>query len=186
MISPEISLLGLALAIDAAVVSFAMGLLMVQLTPSEKLLRGSIITTTFALFQFLMLWAGSYFGFLLTFSSYGHLSQNIVALIFLVLAVKFYQEGNKLEKREFQGGFLPLIILAIATSIDALAAGVSFATYPKPHYAAMEVGGITFILCGTFFGMSQFLYKIPEKWLLYLAALIFTFLSMRIILPQFL
>ena len=59
MISLEITVLGLALAVDAAVVSFAMGLLSLKLSLQQKILRGLLITLTFGLFQFLMLWGGS-------------------------------------------------------------------------------------------------------------------------------
>lgn len=183
MFSLEITLLGLALAVDAAVVSFAMGLLSLKLSLKQKITRGLIITLTFALFQFLMLWGGSLGGYLFTFSSYGHYSQLLVAMIFLILAFKFFQEGAKLGDREYQEGFWPLVILAVATSIDALGAGVSLATYPHAKSAALEVGVVTFLMCGTFFGMSQFLYRIPEKWLMYLGGSIFFILSLRIILP---
>ena len=185
MLSLEITFLGLALAIDAAVVSFAMGLLSLQLTPGQKLFRGTVITLTFAFFQFMMLWLGSYGGYLFTFSDYGHLTQIMTALIFLIIAYKFFQEGIKLDKREFEHGFLPLTLLAVATSIDALAAGVSFGTFPHAYRAALEVGGITFIMCGVFFGMSQFLYRLPEKWLLFFGGFIFITLALRIIIPQY-
>jgi putative Mn2+ efflux pump MntP len=183
MFSLEITVLGLALAIDAAVVSFTMGILSLKLTKKEKIVRGLIITLTFALFQFLMVWGGSLGGYLFTFSSYGHYSQLLVAMIFIILSFKFFQEGTKLGDREYQEGFWPLIILAVATSIDALAAGVSLATYPHAERAALEVGLVTFIMCGSFFGLSQFLYRIPEKWLMYLGGAIFFILSIRIILP---
>lgn len=183
MFSLEITVLGLALAIDAAVVSFTMGLLSLKLTLRQKLLRGLIITLTFAFFQFLMLWGGSFGGYLFTFSSYGPYSQLLVGLIFLVLAFKFFQEANKSGQRTYEEGIVALILLALATSIDALAAGVSLATYPNAYLAAMEVGVVTFVMCVLFYGMSQFLYRIPEKWLMYFGGGIFLVLSIRIFMP---
>lgn len=186
MLSTEITFLGLALAIDAAVVSFAMGLLTIKASLAQKIFRGTIITLTFSIFQFLMLWLGSYGGYLFTFSAYGYLSQIMVAFIFILIGLKFAKEGKSTEESKIlQHGLLPLLLLAIATSIDALAAGVSFGTFPHAYIAAMEVGGITFIMCGVFFSMSQFLSRIPEKWLLYFGGAVFGILAFRILLPYF-
>jgi putative Mn2+ efflux pump MntP len=78
-------------------------------------------------------------------------------------------------------GFFPMIVIAVATSIDALAAGVSFGTLPYANLAAMEIGVITFILCGAFYSISQFFQNIPHRWLLRLAGSIFLVLVARIV-----
>lgn len=185
--STEITFLGLALAIDAAVVSFALGLLSLKNSLPRKIFRGILITSVFSAFQFGMLWLGSYGGYLLAFSTYGYLSQIITAMIFLLIGLKFYKEGGSSEENKtLQHGILPLILLGIATSIDALAAGIGLGTIPRPELAAMEVGGITFLMCGVFYGMSQFLSRIPEKWLLYFGGGVFVVLAMRTLLPYLL
>lgn len=173
MYSMEIVLLGLALAIDAAVVSFAIGLLNPEAPLSQKIFRGSALAMVFGLFQFLMLWLGSYGGFVFTFSSYGYLFQFIVASVFFVIGLKFFTESVGEEKRQVDWKVIPLLILALATSIDALAAGISLGTLPNAYLAAIEVGIITAITCGGFYAMAQFFKYIPEKWLLRIASLIF-------------
>lgn len=182
MFSPAILLLGVALAIDAAVVTFAIGLLSLDLTPKQKVFRAFIVSGVFGLFQFLMLWLGSYAGYLFTFSSYGYLFQFIVASIFLIIAMKFIQESVKSEEKTLKWGLLPVLLLAFATSIDALASGVSFGTLPHSYLAASEVGLITFSVCLAFYFISQFFKQIPDRWLMRIAALIFIFLGGQIIL----
>ncbi|HXH74981.1 MAG TPA: manganese efflux pump [Bacteriovoracaceae bacterium] len=181
MLNPEILLLGLALAIDAAVVSFAIGLLNHDGKTSTRIMRGLVTASAFGLFQFLMLWLGSYAGFVFTFSNYGYLYQLVVASLFVLIAAKFFHESFETDRKELTWGTLPLIIMGIATSVDALAAGVSFATLPRPYLIAGDIGIITFLLCGLFYLFSQFFKNIPEKWLLRLAGIIFLALGGNIV-----
>ena len=185
MFSLEIVFLGLALAIDAAVVTFAIGLLQVHLSKAERIKRGLLVASVFGLFQFLMLWLGSYAGYLFSFSSYGYLFQFVIVTIFFLIAFKFIQESISEEDRELEWGFMPLLLLGFATSIDALVSGVSFGTLPQPYVAAGGVGIITFLVCGLFYLISQFFKKIPDKWLLRFAGLIFLILGAQILLAFF-
>lgn len=176
MISLEILLLGVALAIDAAVVTFAVGLLHLELSVAQRTKRGLMICAAFGLFQGVMLWLGSYAGYLFTFSTFGYYYQIAIAVIFLGLAVKFLNESLTVEEKKLEWGVIPVMILAFATSIDALAAGISLGTIPQAHYAATEVGLITFLICGCFYFFSHFFRQIPDRWLLRLASLIFLIL----------
>jgi putative Mn2+ efflux pump MntP len=180
MFSVEIILLGLALAIDAAVVTFAVGLIHLELTPVKRWKRGVVLASIFGLFQALMLWLGSYTGFLFTFSSFGYFFQFGIGIIFFALALKFVHESIILEKKKIEWSILPVIILSFATSIDAFAAGISLGTLPRAYLAAMEVGVITFALCITFYFLSQYFRQIPDRWLLRFAAVIFIFLGTQI------
>lgn len=177
MISLEIVLLGIALAVDAAVVTFAVGLLHLELSVVQRTQRGLLICTAFGLFQGFMLWLGSYAGYLFTFSSFGYYFQLGIAVIFFGLAVKFLNESNNVEQKHHEWGVVPIVILAFATSIDAMAAGISLGTIPQPHFAATAVGLITFLICGCFYFFSHFFRQIPDRWLLRFAAVIFVFLS---------
>jgi manganese efflux pump family protein len=185
MFSMETSLLGVALALDAAVVSFAIGILNLEATHKLKFSRGLAVSALFGFFQFLMVWLGSLGGYLLSFSSYGYLFQLIVAAIFLVIAIRVLQESLDDDDEHIEWGFLPLLILALATSIDALAAGISLGTLPFAHLSAVQVGIITFLICGASYAASNFLKKFPTRWLLRSAALIFFFLGGRILYDYF-
>lgn len=185
MFSLETGLLGVALALDAAVVSFAIGLLNLEATHRLKFSRGFAVSTLFGFFQFLMVWLGSFGGYFLSFSSYGYLFQLVVAAIFLIIAIRILQESLDEDDEHIEWGLGPLLILAIATSIDALAAGVSLGTLPKAYLSALEVGIITFFICALAFASSNFLQKLPTNWLLRSASAIFFFLGGRIIYDYF-
>jgi putative Mn2+ efflux pump MntP len=177
MLSVEILLLGLALALDAAIVSFALSLLHERDTLILKAKNGFLTAFTFGAFQTGMLWLGSHAGYLFTFSSWGHYFQIVVGSIFFFLSFKCFNESSKLEKISVDWGLLPIFLLAFATSIDALVSGISLGTMPQTHFAAGAVGFITFFMCALFYTLGQFLQKIPDKFLLRLAGLIFLFLG---------
>lgn len=180
MFSLEILLLGIALAIDAAVVAFAISLLHKNDTPSDKMKNGILVSSLFGGFQFLMLWLGSYCGYLFTFSSYGYFFQISTGVIFLALALKCVHESFTLDEKKVEWKIVPVILLALITSIDAFAAGISFGTFPRAQYAGMEVGLITFFITGAFYLCGQFFREIPDRWLLRLASGIFFFLAAQI------
>jgi putative Mn2+ efflux pump MntP len=174
-------LLGLALAIDAAVVTFAVSLLHAEDTPAKKMQNGALVSLTFGLFQFGMLWLGSYAGYLFTFSNFGYYFQSGIAIIFFGLAWKCINESMSLEEKKVEWGIIPVVILAFATSIDALAAGISLGTIPHAHISAIGVGCITAMVCGSFYFIGQFFREIPDKWLLRFASLIFIFLGAQVL-----
>jgi putative Mn2+ efflux pump MntP len=173
-------LLGLALAIDAAVVTFAVSLMHEHDPRGKKLRNGVLVSGTFGLFQFLMLWLGAYGGHLFTFSSFGYYFQVVVGLVFLFLAVKCAQDSFRMDERHVEWGVLPVIVLAFVTSIDALASGISFGTIPEAYVSAAGVGVITAALCGVFYFLGQFFQNIPDRWLLRVAGAIFIFLSGKV------
>lgn len=177
MFSLEIVLLGIALAIDAAVVAFAISLLHKNDNPSDKMKNGILVSSLFGGFQFLMLWLGSYCGYLFTFSSFGYFFQLSTGIIFFALALKCVHESFTLEAKRVEWKIVPVILLALITSIDAFAAGISFGTIPRAYYVGIEVGLITFLITGSFYMFGQFFREIPDRWLLRLSALIFFFLG---------
>lgn len=186
MFSLEMSLMGVALAIDAAVASFAVGILNLDLSVHHKFRRGLLICLLFGFFQSLMVWLGSFAGFYLSFSSYGHLFQLVVAMIFFVIGVKVIQESlDDDDDGPIIWGFFPLVLMAVATSIDALAAGVSLGTLPNTHITALEIGLITFVICSFSYSCSFIFKSLPTNWLLRGAAVIFFFLGGQIIFQHY-
>ncbi len=181
MFSIETTLLGLALALDAAVVTFAIGLLNLESSHKLKFSRGFLTCSLFGIFQFLMVWLGSVGGYYLSFSSYGYLFQLGVALIFIIIGIRVLQESLDDDDEHIEWGLFPMLILAFATSIDALAAGVSLGTIPMAYMSAIEIGIITFFTCAAAYLTSMVFKKIPAAWLLRFASMIFFFLGGRII-----
>lgn len=176
----EIFLLGLALSLDAALASFAISLLHERESRLEKIKNAVLISLLFGFFQGLMLWIGSYGGQLLTFSSFGHLFQFIVGIIFFGLGLKCFQEGLKSEMKEIHWGFIPMLLLAFATSVDALVAGIGLGTLPQSHLVSAEIGLLTSIMAILFYFSAQFFEKIPDRYLWPMAGIIFTFLGIKI------
>lgn len=186
MFSLQSMLLGGALALDAAVVSFAVGILNLHLSIAHKFRRGLLICLLFGFFQALMVWLGSHAGYFLVFSSYGYLFQLIVSSIFFGIGVKVIKESLEAEEKQIVWGFIPLIVMAIATSIDALVAGISLGAVPGPHLMAAEIGVITFLICLLAYGASFLFNSLPTKWLLRLASLVFFFLGGKTIYEHYL
>lgn len=154
----EIVLIGVALSMDAVAVGMADGMA----EPAMPLSKHMAIAAAFGLFQFLMPLAGYYFG-----SVFASLVEKIApGLSFALLAfiggkaiVSHLLErrsgglrGN-LRRRRKKLGFAAVAAQAVATSMDALAVGVTFlaaetASALPAHVAlcALVIGLVTFSL----------------------------------------
>lgn len=155
----ELLLLAVGLAMDAFAVSICKGLSVPRVKPAHAMIAGAY----FGGFQALMPTVGFFIG--LTFQSYIRRFDHWIAFALLALiGVNMIRESfdRKEEPVDASFGFRSMIVLAVATSIDALAVGVSFAMLFE---AASEIvlpvlliGSITFILSavgvyvGNFFG----------------------------------
>lgn len=146
-------MLGVALAIDAFSVSLANGLN----EPHMKTRKMCGIAGVFAFFQALM----PFIGWILikTVLMYFEMLESLIPWIALALlgfiGGKMLYEGirNKNEADSAVSGvrlgFASLMIQGIATSIDALSAGLSFASYDLlgAVVAAVVISLVTFIIC---------------------------------------
>lgn len=143
----EIILIGFGLAMDAFAVSICKGLSMKKI----KWKNAIIIAVYFGLFQALMPIAGYFLGS--TFSSFIQRLDHWIAFILLaVIGGNMIKEStdDEIEKRNDKVDFKTMIVLAIATSIDALAVGVTFAFFEVNLWLAVAIiGVITFILSVT-------------------------------------
>jgi putative Mn2+ efflux pump MntP len=180
MFSLETTMLGLALALDAAVVSFAIGLLHTGLNRSQKITRGLYVCGVFGLFQFLMLWLGSYGGYRLSFSRYGHLFHIIIAASFLIIGSSMLSKSFDRGQKTIRWGILPTLLLGVATSMDALASGLSLGTLPRAYLVAFEIGIITFFLSGLSYYLSSIIETLSTAWPLRIASCVFFYLGGRI------
>ena len=148
----EIIVLSIALALDAMLVSFSYGLIINQ----RRVYNSLLLASSFGFFQFLM----PIFGFFLTglfVSKLEIYSKWIVFVIFSILGIKFLKEAfeKKKDGSEIQCiGFFCILCLAVATSIDALGAGVSLKlTQTNLFLSVVQIGIITFVL--SIFGFSR-------------------------------
>ena len=121
----EIILLAIALSIDACVVSFTYGL-----TFNQNRLKNMLLLASFTgFFQGFM----PCFGYFLTqfvreyITPYANL---IVFTIFVFLGIKFIKEAFDTKKQTPNCiGITCLLLIGIATSIDAFSAGISLSLY---------------------------------------------------------
>lgn len=118
----EIIFIGLALSADAFASSICKGLTLNKVTLKES----SLIGLYFGVFQALM----PLIGYILA-DNFHELIVNIdhwiSFVILLILGIKLIKENKYENQFDNNLNFKTMIILAIATSIDALAVGVTFA-----------------------------------------------------------
>lgn len=139
----ETILIGISLAMDAFAICLCQGLT----TKENKEILALKLGITFGAFQAIMPWLGYSVGniFSSKVSTYG----NILAFIILLLiGINMIKEGKEEEKCEVLIGLKALLGLGIATSIDALAVGLSFAMngQEKIYLSVGIIGIVTFII----------------------------------------
>ena len=140
---PELLLIAIGLSMDAFAVSICKGLTLVKMEWSKALLCGA----WFGVFQALMPVIGYFAGknFADTVSDFDHW------IVFVLLALI---GGNMIRESREEGedvdpsfGVTVMFLLAIATSIDALAVGVSFAFLKIDIWiSVLIIGYTTFII----------------------------------------
>lgn len=139
----EVVLIGISLAMDAFAICLCQGL-----TSKNKGSLALKLGITFGAFQAIMPWLGYSVGniFSSRVSTYG----NILAFIILLLiGINMIKEGREEEEKcDVVIGLKALLGLGIATSIDALAVGLSFAMNGQQHiyFAITIIGLVTFII----------------------------------------
>ena len=134
----ELFLIGIGLSMDAFAVSICKGLSMQKIDKKYTLCIGLF----FGGFQALMPLTGYLLGS--RFSGYIERFDHWIAFVLLALIgfnmIKESREEEEEEEKPYAGvNFKELLILAVATSIDALAVGITFACVPLQLIAASEL-----------------------------------------------
>ena len=142
----EIALIGGGLAMDAFAVSISKGLAMRRMNYKKAI----IIAAFFGVFQALMPALGYVLG--TTFANKIAAIDHWIAFILLALiGANMIKEALSSDDDECQDDSLrlgDLIMLSIATSIDALAVGITFAFFNVSLLLSVSmIGIITFIIC---------------------------------------
>lgn len=144
----EIWLLGIALAMDCFSVSVAQGLSAKRIVWSPM----TALALSFGIFQGGMTLLG-YMGTSVFSHHFQHLDYLAVILLFY-LGIKMIWEGCKRKDEKTTNLLKPLniITLSVATSIDALAVGISFACMQNATTSLVVLAGIIG-LCSTLFSI---------------------------------
>lgn len=153
----EIIILGLGLAMDAFAVSICKGLSVDKIKTKYAMITGAYFGGFQAIMPVIGYILGSRFSTLI--SSYSHW---VAFILLVIIGANMIKEGCSscecLDASFSVGAMLPL---AIATSIDALAVGVSLAFLEADIvFSASVIGIVTFLLSGiglfigNFFGLK--------------------------------
>ena len=138
----ELVFIAVSLAMDAFTVSMMYGMTLHHLT----LLKRFSIAFYFGFFQSIMPLAGFYLGRLFA-ESIKTIDHYIAFLFLLIIGIHMIKDAFEDEQMESSLHFFDLTILAIATSIDALAVGITFACLRiNIVLPVISIGIITFIL----------------------------------------
>ena len=183
----ELFLLGIGLAMDAFAVSVCKGLGMRRLNKKQAL----IIGLYFGGFQALMPLIGWLIGS--QFQKYITSIDHWIAFILLgfiggkmmIEAIREWNEEETVEVMDAPLDHKNMFVLAVATSIDALAVGITFAFLDTPIIEAITIIGITTmvisiigVVVGNFFGSR---YKSKAE---FIGGLILILLGLKILLEH--
>lgn len=173
----EIIILAIALTIDALLVSFSYGLIL----RNGRFYNSLKLGLSFGFFQFFMPVVGWFLTGMI-FSKIQSYSKWFVFAIFLILGLKIIKEAFDVEdkKEDVCITFLCLMCLSVATSIDALAAGISLRlTGSDIVFSSLLIGFITAFLSIAGFWLACALKKLPSKPIEIIGGLLLIFLAIK-------
>lgn len=148
-----IFLTSIGLAMDAFAVSIGGGISLKKVTPKDAI----VIASFFGGFQFIMPLLGWLSGlffreFIISIDHW--IAFSLLTLVGAKMLYESFQGEEENEGADFRNLYV-LLTLAVATSIDALAVGLTFSVIKTPILqAAIVIGIITFFIClfGVFIG----------------------------------
>ncbi len=182
----ELFVIAVGLSMDAFAVSVCKGLSVSRLRPKHALLCG----VWFGAFQAIMPLAGYLLGS--RFASYIAAVDHWIAFgLLLLIGGNMIREALSKKEETVDASFGPkaMIPLAVATSIDALAVGVSFAFSPPgmPLIAACAlIGLVTFCLCVGGALLAGRLRSLDARWAGRIGGLVLIGIGVRILIDTIL
>ncbi len=181
----DIIILAIALSMDACVVSFSNGLIFTK----NKRFNSLMLAFSVGFFQFLMPVIGYFFAsFVSKFvAPYSHY---IIFAIFVILGAKFikdaFEKDDENKKVDCFLYFKYILTVSVATSIDALSAGVSLAlSNTKILIPAIIIGVITFINSLIGFWSGYLFKNFPKRNLEISGGLILILLAFKLLFENF-
>ena len=175
----ELILIAIALAMDSVAVSIANG----AKYKSINIATTIKISLFFGLFQGLMPIIGYFMGsiFATLIDKYDHFIASIILLFLGFNMIREARSDNPEELKDLNNK--TLLVLAVATSIDALAIGITFSFQDiNIYYASFIITLITFVLCIFAVIIGEKLGRFLESKAEYLGAIILIILGFKILL----
>lgn len=173
--------IGVGLAMDACAVSLAKGM---SLDKDKVKKYALILALAFGFFQALMPAIGYFAGS--HFADYIQSIDHWIAFILLsLIGINMIKEEKEDEVKIHSISFKDILLLAIATSIDALAVGVSFAFLKVNLWIATTTIGITtFVLSFICVLFGKTLGNLFEKYAEYMGGSILILLGIKILIEH--
>jgi len=137
----EILLIAVGLSMDAFAVSITLGLSVQKPKPAEYALPGIYFGFFQALMPFIGFFAATHFA-----GKIQHLDHWVAFGLLGLIGGKMIKDSfSKDEEAESAPSFhiVKMLLLAVATSIDALAVGITFAFFAVNIYSAILITGLT-------------------------------------------
>ena len=178
----SIVLIGVGLAMDAFAVALAKGITFKKFNVNETV----SMALTFGIFQGAMILIGRFIGGYF-YSFIDKYNKIIVFLVFIILGIKMlidcFKSNEDEEEKVQQLNFKELLALGLATSIDALAVGITFATYKGNMISPpLIIGLVTFILSVIASVLGYIMgKKIDGQWAEIIGAVILILLGIKVL-----
>ena len=181
----EILLIGVALAMDACAIAMTNGMT----NPKIKLKKAALIALTFGFFQFLMPLIGFAAGksVIEFISSWDHYAA--FALLTLVGGNMIFEvmKSDDDDQKVSPFHFPAILVMAVATSLDALAVGASLAFIQSPILlTAASMGIVTMFIsmAGVMLGSFSTRFALPEKLLGCLGGLAVILIGFKVLIEH--
>lgn len=173
----ESLLLSFALGVDAMAVAFAVGLA----HPDKTHRPGLALALWFGGFQALM----SFLGFALTqyVSFVSQWAEKGAGVVFIILGAKlFWDAWHETDAVNVPQSHQAYLLLALATSIDAFAAGIALSGKETAPITISLIGLVAFVMTWAGAWASRRLKHFPEKYLEITGSAILIFLGVKSLL----
>ena len=183
----ELFLLGIGLAMDAFAVSVCKGLGMRRLNKKQTLIIGLYFGGVQALMPLIGWLLGSQFQKYITSIDHwiAFILLGFIGGKMMIEAIREWNEEETVDVIDAPLDHKNMLVLAVATSIDALAVGITFAFLDTPIIEAITIIGITTmiisiigVVVGNFFGSR---YKSKAE---FIGGLILVLLGLKILLEH--
>lgn len=174
MLSLDSILLSFALGVDAAAVAFAIGLA----HPDKSHRPGLTLAFWFGGFQALMALLGWLLASQVDFLR--HWAEQGAGVVFILLGAKLVWDAwHETDVPRVPQTHHAHLLLAVATSIDALAAGVGLVRLEKAGLTIGLIGLVAFLMTWGGAMASRFMSRFPEKYLELAGGAILFFLGVK-------
>ena len=177
----ELILTAVSLALDAFTISVCKGLK----CKDNRLKDALIVSSFFGLFQTIMPIFGNIFGNIFT-EKIVYYNPYISTILLITIGIIIYREDSSYDV-DYKMKFWGIILLSIATSIDALIIGISFSFLKVSiTLSCIIIGIITFVLCFLGFYLGNIINTKISKYSNRIAGIILICLGIKIFVQNLL